>query len=642
MDSFMSLFKRTLLGLAVALLPVSAGSQQPAPPPERSNIAATPALTAADLDVWLDGYLPTALKTNKVAGAVVVVVKDGKILFKKGYGYDDVKRKRAVDPDRTLFRPGSITKLYTATAVMQLVEQGKIDLDADINRYLDFKIAGKGGKAITMRHLLSHTAGFEDAGYRLIVLKPDQMTSLEKAVKIWVPTRIFAPGTTPAYSNYGSALAGYIVQRVSGLPYETYIERNILSPLGMTRTSIRQPATKLLADDVSKGYTSAEGEAEPLEFISKAPAGALAITATDMAQFMIAHLQDGQLGNKRILSAATAELMHNSSTSTLTRLNKMQLGFGEKIINGRRSIGHAGGTNFFFSDLRLLPKEQVGVFISVNSLGENGSGLPLQLFEDIMNRYFPGPTPDGKVASALAKQHAQMMAGRYYLTARSDTSFMAILNLLGQIKVEAFDDGTIGAQAGPLYKKYREIAPFLWREVGGTELLETKAGPKGVERFSVNLISTGIVLTPVPTSVSGAWLIPCLFASVGIALLTGLFWPAAALVRKAYGVPFKLAGAAKRDYRLVSIAALSSLAIMGGWMMMLGGGEIAQIRILQFLTAIVFIGGFVAAILNAKSIWRAADRGHLARFWSLLLVAAFALLSYVGVTFNLISFNAYY
>jgi CubicO group peptidase (beta-lactamase class C family) len=638
----MTLLKRALLGLVAVLLPVSVGGQAPAARTPEAAPRLTPELTAADLDIWLDGYLPTALKTNKVAGAVVVVVKDGKILFKKGYGYDDVARKRAVDPDRTLFRPGSITKLYTATAVMQLVEQGKIDLDANINTYLDFRIDGKGGKPITMRHLLSHTAGFEDAGYRLIVLKPDQMTSLEKAVKTWVPARIFVPGSTPGYSNYGSALAGYIVQRVSGLPYETYLERNILSPLGMTRTSILQPAAKLIAGDVSKGYTSAEGDAEPLEFIPKAPAGALAITATDMAQFMIAHLQDGELGDKRILSPATARLMHNSSTSTLTRLNKMQLGFGEKIINGRRSIGHAGGTNFFFSDLRLLPKERVGVFISVNSLGENGPGLPLQLFEDIMNRYFPGPTPDGEVDPALAKQHAQMMAGRYQLSARSDTSFMAILNLLGQIKVDAFANGTIGAQAGPIYKKYREIAPFLWREIGGTELLEAKAEPNGIERFSVNLISTGMVLTPVPASLSGAWLIPGLMVAVGAALLTGLFWPAAALVRRAYGVPFKLSGTAARHYRWVCAASLLSLGILGGWMMMLGGGEIAQIRTLQFLTAFVFFGGFIVAFLNARNVWRAADRSRFAKFWSLLLVAAFALLSYVGIAFNLISFNAYY
>ena len=130
---------------------------------------AAPQLTREDLEAWLDGFLPYALARGNIAGGIVVVVKDGQVLLQKGFGYADVEKKLPVDPDQTLFRPGSVSKLFTWTAVMQLVEQGKIDLDADVNQYLDFKIPpGPDGEPITMRDLMTHTAGFEEQVKELI------------------------------------------------------------------------------------------------------------------------------------------------------------------------------------------------------------------------------------------------------------------------------------------------------------------------------------------------------------------------------------------------------------------------------------------------------------------------------------------
>jgi CubicO group peptidase (beta-lactamase class C family) len=186
-----------------------------------------PQLTKQDVDSWLDGFMPYALHTGDVAGAVVVVVKNGKILTKRGFGYSDVAKREPVDPDTTLFRPGSVSKLITWTAVMQQVEQGRIDLDADINTYLDFHISGLGGKPITMRQLMTHTGGFEDHAKNLMFYDVEHLQPLGEYLKAWVPDRIFAPGTTPAYSNYGAALAGYIVERVAHQPFDDYVEQHI-------------------------------------------------------------------------------------------------------------------------------------------------------------------------------------------------------------------------------------------------------------------------------------------------------------------------------------------------------------------------------------------------------------------------------
>src|SRR5580704_11725419 len=235
---------------AVAALLVLGIAQAASP---TSDAAAAPVLTAADVNAWLDGYLPNALRTGDIAGAVVAVVKDGQILTERGYGYSDVAKRAPVDPKLTLFRPGSVSKLVTWTAVMQLVEQGKIDLDADVNQYLDFKIPPRDGKPVTMRNLMQHVAGFEEQAKNILSEDP-KAPGFEALLKQWTPERVFAPGTTPAYSNYGASLAGYIVQRQSGESFDDYVEKHIFAPLDMTHSSFRQPLPPELAPLMSKGY----------------------------------------------------------------------------------------------------------------------------------------------------------------------------------------------------------------------------------------------------------------------------------------------------------------------------------------------------------------------------------------------------
>ena len=227
----------------------------------------TPEMTAADVSAFIDGIMPAQLAREDIAGAVVLVIKDGKVLFTKGYGYSDVEKRIPVTPDGTLFRPGSISKLFTWTAVMQLVEAGKLDLDRDVNDYLDFKIPATYAQPITLRNIMTHTAGFEETVKDMWVPSPGGFVPLGDYLRKHIPGRIFPPGVTPAYSNYGCTLAGYIVQRVSGEAFDDYIERHIYIPLGMHHSTFRQPLPESLKSMMSNGYGLGSGPDKPFELI---------------------------------------------------------------------------------------------------------------------------------------------------------------------------------------------------------------------------------------------------------------------------------------------------------------------------------------------------------------------------------------
>ena len=304
-------------------------------------------LTKADLEAFLDALLPAQLQSRDIAGAVVAVVKDGQVLLAKGYGYADFAAKKPVVADQTLFRPGSISKVFTATAVMQLVEQGKLDLDRDVNDYLDFAIPKTFAEPVTLRRLLTHTAGFEDALKNLFVPSAKEMRPLRDYLIAAMPERIFRPGTVPSYSNYGLALAGYIVERSSGEPFEKYIAAHILEPLRMEHSTFAQPLPPSLEATMSQGYLAAAQGAKNFEFIPAAPAGALSTTGADMTRFMLAFLADGTLDGATILKPETVRAMEARQFELHPALRALGFILMEYSSNGQRIVGHAGDTILF-------------------------------------------------------------------------------------------------------------------------------------------------------------------------------------------------------------------------------------------------------------------------------------------------------
>jgi CubicO group peptidase (beta-lactamase class C family) len=611
------------------------------------------ALTKADVESWLDGLIPYSLDRGDIAGGVVVVVKDGQVLAEKGYGYADVAKKTPVDPEQTLFRPGSISKLFTATAVMQLVEQGKLNLDTDVNQYLDFKIPARDGLPITLRNIMTHTAGFEETLKGL--MGADVPLPLGDYLKTWIPERVFPPGKIPAYSNYASALAGYIVQRVSGEAFADYAQKHILTPLGMAHSSFQQPLPPALQPQMSQGYMTGSGPASYYEMVGVAPAGALAATGADMGKFMIAHLQNGTYNAAQILKPETAIAMHAAQPKIYPALNGMALNFYEHSRNGHRVIAHNGGTQYFHSDLHLFIDDGVGIFISLNSPGREGAASELHdaLFHGFADRYFPGSAPAAAAAvdAATAKQHARLMAGNWESSRRPYSNFMAFASLLSPLKIVAKDDGAINLRVGSgKVKAWREIAPFVWREADGQNRIQAIVANGQPVMIGLDVAPPAALLR-IPAYRSPAWLLPALIAALAALLLTGISWPVAAFARRTYGVRFKLSGRPATAYRLVRASSLVlfivfvafplTLLSMSGDLRNFSSSTDGVMLFFQAAITISVIAATLAAGWNALLTWK-GQRGGFAKFWSIAVLASCLVVLWVSLVTHLIGFTTHY
>lgn len=652
--------KPIALLLIALVLPAGALGQVPNEPLTRKESTSPPApesaqhraheLAAADLEAFLDGIVPLQLKQDDIAGATVSVVKDGLLLFTKGYGYADVEKQKPVSASETLFRPGSISKLFTWTAIMQLYEQGKLDLDKDINDYLDYKIPEAFGKPITLKNVMTHTPGFEEQVkdlFSVTQLSPD----LGQYLKAHIPRRIYPPGTVPAYSNYATAVAGYIVERVSGRPFEEYVAENILKPLSMNHSTFAQPLPENLAAAISNGYRLGSDPAEPFEVINPYPAGSLSSTATDLAQFMMAHLQEGQLGNARILKPETARLMHSRLFALDDAANAMCYGFYEESRNGHRIIGHGGDTVYFHSDLHLVLDQKVGFFVSYNSAGRGASSGRLNLWHAFLDRYYPYVPP--AATSATAKDDAKAASGTYTLSRRSESSFLKTASLIGQVTVSAVGDGDIETPqlttANGKPKRWQAVGPMTFVERGGQDKLIFK--PDAAGGMQMVLPYPFFVGEKVGLLQNGRLLLVVLGLSLGLMLLTLVVWPIGWFVRRHYGRKLELSSSAtllRLALRivfvldLVFIVALFALVTYG-----LTHLEIFSDRGNTWFHLIQMIGilgavGTLVAVVNAVVAWI----GNRRTIWG-KLHATIMLLACLGVLWfafagNLLRFTSNY
>ncbi len=627
-------------------------AQTPAPPvtPANQN-QAVPTLDGKDVNAWLDGFMPIAIGKAGIPGAVVSVVKDGQLLTARGYGYADVSKHKRVDPANTLFRPGSISKLFVWTAMMQLVEQGKVDLDADVNRYIDFKIPARNGKPITVRQLMTHTAGFEEQVKDIITNNPKNALEYEELLKRWTPKRVYDAGSTPAYSNYGNALTAYIIQRVSGMDFETYIERNIFQPLGMNHSTFRQPLPANLKPLASEGYLPGRDKPYGFEFVGPSPAGALSSTGTDMARFMIAHLQNGQFNGHSILKPETAQRMHAPANVPIPGLNGMDLGFYSTDINGMPVVAHGGDTVSFHSDLHLFLDKGVGLFVSFNSPGKDGAahGIRNALYEEFADRYFPATQPPAPAIDAkAARENAEKLAGVYANSRGTKSNFLAITELLGQAKVGVDKDGNLvipsltGLSGEP--EKWVAIGPMLWRSADGHNKLGAVVKDGKAVRFSTNELAPIMVWDRVPASRNSAWILPLLYASLAALALTAILWPTRAIIRRRFASTLPIEKRELRAFRWSRIAAVAIIAVLLGWVFVMQslfsdlsnlGGFGTILSIIQLLSAIVFIGGFAVMCWYAYTAWKAGLRWP-AKTWSIVLVIASGMVLYVALVFKLI------
>jgi len=601
--------------------------------------------------------MPYAIERGDVAGAVVAVVKNGEVMFAKGYGLADVEKHKPVDAERTMFRPGSISKLFTWTAVMQLVEQGKLNLDHDVNEYLDFKIPPRADGPITLRNIMTHTPGFEEQIKSLIVDDPKQLVPLKVYAERSTPVRIFKSGSTPAYSNYATALAGYIVERISGQPFDDYIETHLFKPLEMSHATFRQPLPAAFEADMSKGYALGSQPPKPYEIVLAAPAGSLAASGVDMAHFMIAHLEGGEYHGARILAAETLKMMHETPTDMIPPLNRMMLGFYEQNYNGHRIISHGGDTQFMHSYLHLLLDDHVGLFVSVNSQGREGAAGAIRgaLFDDFLARYFPGIPDVRSVDAKTAAEHAKLMAGYYESSRRAETSFMSISSFADPFKVSVGKDGLLttssfkGRSGAPRY--YREVEPFVWRDINSGWRLAAKVVDGHVQRFSIDEISPFMVFEPSPWWRSASWLVPGVGIAFAALLATALLWPVAAIVRRRNHLKLDLVGRDERGRVLSRVAAVAVTLVTTAWLAlflaassntaMLGPGLDPWLFLLHLVSILTYFGGAIALLWAAAIAWTGRRRWP-GKVWTSVLAASAVVMLWTAWVYHLTSFTSRY
>jgi CubicO group peptidase (beta-lactamase class C family) len=563
-----------------------------------------------ELAAFLDGVMRAQMKEHDVAGATVAVVRAGEVLLARGYGHADVAERTPVDPARTLFRIGSVTKLFTWTAVMQLVESGELDLDADIGTYLDFEIPATWEQPITLRHVMTHTPGFEEDGRDLFTEDPAEIVPMGEWLATHVPGRVRPPGAFSSYSNFATAMAGYVVERVSGIPYDEYVERHILEPLGMAHSTTRQPLPPHLAGDMSEGYAweDARFVPKPFEIIEgAAPAGSLSASATDMARFMLAHLNDGELGGARILSAKTAALMHGRAFGHDDRLNAFALGFYEKSRPGLRVIGHGGDTNWFHTDLALIPSEDLGVFVSYNTA--SGGELSFGPFLDVfLDHYYPA-APEPAAVPDDVRLVSERVAGEYAFNRRSYTTFQKAFGLAQGVRVAADEDGSLVLSWALGTSRFDPVGPLLYREYLGEDLLSFREDEDGRVTYGFLGLAPMMVLERVPWYESRTLHLVLLGAAVLVFLGTLAAAPRR-WWRRRRGV--SLPGDALPGRRVLAAMAVANLAFVVTLVVLLSdptsvmSGPLTGLKVALALPVAGLVLGLVAAYVAFLQ-WRRAS-----------------------------------
>ncbi|MDV2992476.1 MAG: putative D-alanyl-D-alanine carboxypeptidase [Chroococcidiopsis sp. SAG 2025] len=408
-----------LASLALILLlsvpPCLAGALTTEPPQVAFSVTHRQGLSdPQELEAFLDNFFAQQMANLHIPGVTFTLVKDGKVFFTKGYGYADLEKKVAVDPDKTLFRLASVSKLFATTAVMQLAEKGQLNLHDDVNKYLKrFQLQENYPAPVTFDNLLTHTGGFDESFIGLAARNPAEILPLGDYLAQQMPPRVMPPGKAIAYSNHGIALAGYLVEVISGLPFAQYIDENVLQPLGMHESSFLQPLPPDLAPDLAVGYEYFHGSYQPIPsyYVNDGPAGALKATATDLSHFMIAHLQKGRYGESKILEEKTAIEMHSSHFTHHSRLAGWAYGFSERRQNNLRAIEHGGTDPGFASLLFLLPEQNLGFFVAYNNQQDE---LREQLVSQFLDRYYPvqqATIPPQAIADS--PQRAKYFVGSY-------------------------------------------------------------------------------------------------------------------------------------------------------------------------------------------------------------------------------------
>jgi CubicO group peptidase (beta-lactamase class C family) len=406
--------------------------------PTNATTPGAPAV-ASQTQSYVDGLMAGLITAGELPGATVVVIQNGQVVLKSGYGYADLEARIPVDPDQTRFRVASISKLITATAAMQMVEQGKVDLNADINTYLTaFKVPSNYPEPVTLANLLTHTAGFDDKYVGMAAPLATPVKPLAQYLARALPQRVLPPNQVIAYSNHGMALAGHVVENVSGQEFNAYVQEHIFTPLGMSTSSfgVPYPMPPTMAVPYFKGGEDTGFKRSELDSSRMGPAGDLITTGADMASFMLAHLNNGQYGDgEHVLSELSIERMHTEHFVNAKDLNGWAYGFETGQRNGVRWIGHDGSWRGFCAQLVLNPETKSGFFVAYNVDCHFSVSAPLR--KALFDLLWPSKEVVVAQGDASAETRARSAVGYYMSVRRARADFTVMAAAASQIHVTA-------------------------------------------------------------------------------------------------------------------------------------------------------------------------------------------------------------
>lgn len=375
------------------------------------------------LGSWADAQFGEPVAAGRASAATVVVVKGGRIIFLRSYGHADKVKGTPVAPPRDRFIIASATKTFTATAIALLVQRGRIaSLDDPANKYLKrLKLPDGFGRAVTIRQLLTHSAGYEERGFG--IGNHDDLTAPATAayVRAHLPAIVRAPGSRIVYANIDPAILGMVVEDITGMTMRDFMAKEILAPLGMNDTELAYAASA--ADRLVRPYTGTRAATWEINAPFYAPTGSIHTTAADMAKYL-----NAQLGHTPgVLSPAVVDQLHTPLARNGTALDPLAMAFFVSHWNGHKIVGHAGAFSGFFADLYLIPDSDIGVFYNWAGGPDPGKGDPLDYgklqasFLTLALGKFQPPAP-------LAVQpNPSAFYGRYWDERRPQTNFEAIV-----------------------------------------------------------------------------------------------------------------------------------------------------------------------------------------------------------------------
>ncbi len=432
------------------------------------------------LEAFVDGVIQTSMEEHHVAGVVVSITTPDKVLVSKGYGFADLDKQIRVDPEKTLFRIGSVSKLFIWLPLMQLMEQGKLDLHTDINQYLtSLKIPQTFKKPITIANLMTHTPGFEDNLIALFSKDAGAVRPLADLLVDDVPLRVRPPGEYAGYSNHGAAIAALIVEEISRQSWSDYVTENILSPLGMDSTSLEQPPSGELHDRMSLGYSFESGrfQARDFEIVPMAPVGGISSTAKDMTRYLRMFLNSGMVDGTRIIDESTSQQMQSSLFRPTPELNGTMHGLYEISSHGQTIIGHGGDTLWFHSEFVILPKAGIGFYISTNSV--NGPKVRKAFRQALLNRYFPASQG---MPESFANTDLSLLAGDYSSIRYSHSDLTKISKIATPVNVMPGENGELvlsGTVLGEYPQYFRETSPLIFKRTGYEDTISFELDASG-------------------------------------------------------------------------------------------------------------------------------------------------------------------